>query len=72
MGNALDAAKFSVEQGNTGVGTRKTLLEAVDTGMADVNTWATNIAAERKKLKDDTAKNYREGELKAQQEISKS
>ena len=71
MGNALDAAKFSVEQGNTGVGTRKTLLEAVDTGMADVNTWATNIAAERKKLKDDTAKNYREGELKAQQEISK-
>jgi len=71
MGNALDAAKFSVEQGNTGVGTRKTLLEAVDTGMADVNTWATNIAAERKKLKDDTAKAYREGELKAQQEISK-
>ena len=71
MGNALDAAKFSVEKGNTGVGTRKTLLEAVDTGMADVNTWATNIATERKKLKDDTAKNYREGELKAQQEISK-
>ena len=71
MGNALDAAKFSVEQGNTGVGTRKTLLEAVDTGMADVNTWATNIATERKKLKDDTAKAYREGELKAQQEISK-
>jgi hypothetical protein len=71
MGNALDAAKFSVEQGNTGVGTRKTLLEAVDTGMADVNTWATNIATERKKLKDDTAKLYREGELKAQQEISK-
>lgn len=71
MGNALDAAKFSVEQGNTGVGTRKTLLEAVDTGMSDVNTWATNIATERKKLKDDTAKAYREGELKAQQEISK-
>jgi len=71
MGNALDAAKFSVKQGNTGVGTRKTLLDAVDTGMADVNTWATNIATERKKLKDDTAKLYREGELKAQQEISK-
>ena len=39
MGNALDAAKFSIEQGNTGVGTKKTLLEGIDRGIQGVQTW---------------------------------
>ena len=62
MGNALDAAKFSVEQGNTGVGTKKTLLEGIDKAQLGVKTWKENIDKERLKLKTDTAKKYREAE----------
>ena len=55
MGNALDAAKFSIEQGNTGVGTKKTLLAGIDRGMKGVKEWKENIDKERLKLKTDTA-----------------
>ena len=54
MGNALEAAKFSVLQGNTGVANKKTTLAAIDTGMADVKAWKDSIDAERLKLKTDT------------------
>ena len=64
MGNALDAAKFSIEQGNTGVGTKKTLLEGIDKGIQGVQTWKANIDQERLDLKKGTASKYREAELK--------
>ena len=62
MGNALDAAKFSIEQGNTGVGTKKTLLEGIDNFAEGVQTWKDNIDSARLKLKTDTATKYREAE----------
>jgi len=62
MGNALDAAKFSIEQGNTGVGTKKKLLEGIDNFAEGVQTWKDNIDAARLKLKTDTATKYREAE----------
>ena len=55
MGNALDAAKFSIEQGNTGVGTKKTLLEGIDRGMKGVKDWKANIDKQRLDLKTSTA-----------------
>jgi len=63
MGNALEAAKFSVENGNTGVGTKKTLLEGIDKAQLGVKTWKENIDSERLKLKTDTATKYREAEM---------
>ena len=63
MGNALEAAKFSVEKGNTGVGTKKTLLEGIDKAQLGVKTWKENIDTERLKLKTDTAAKYREAEM---------
>ena len=63
MGNALEAAKFSVEKGNTGVGTKKTLLEGIDKAQLGVKTWKENIDSERLKLKTDTATKYREAEM---------
>jgi len=65
MGNALEAAKFSVLQGNTGVANKKTTLAAIDTGMADVKAWKDSIDAERLKLKTDTADRFREAEKDA-------
>jgi len=62
MGNALEAAKFSIEQGNTGVGTKKKLLEGIDNFAEGVQTWKDNIDSERLKLKTDTATKYREAE----------
>ena len=62
MGNALDAAKFSIEKGNTGVGTKKTLLEGIDNFATGVKTWKENIDEARLKLKTDTASKYREAE----------
>ena len=64
-GNALTAAMFSVGKGNTGVGKPTTTLSAIDKGIKDVGTWASGIEAEKQKLKTDTAKKYREAELKA-------
>jgi hypothetical protein len=64
-GNALTAAMFSVGKGNTGVGKPTTTLSAIDKGITDVGTWASGIEAEKQKLKTDTAKKYREAELKA-------
>lgn len=69
MGNALDAAKFSIEQGNTGVGTKKTLLEGIDRGIQGVQTWKKNIDTQRLKLKTDTAKQYRDAELKTMENL---
>jgi len=62
MGNALEAAKFSILQGNTGVGTKKKLLEGIDNFSEGVQTWKDNIDAARLKLKTDTASKYREAE----------
>ena len=62
MGNALEAAKFSILQGNTGVATKKTLLEGIDNFDEGVQTWKDNIDAARLKLKTDTASKYREAE----------
>tara|TARA_B110000914_G_scaffold226406_1_gene251182 strand:- start:2941 stop:5049 length:2109 start_codon:yes stop_codon:yes gene_type:complete len=69
MGNALEAAKFSVLQGNTGVANKKTTLAAIDTGMADVKAWKDSIDAERLKLKTDTADRFREAEKDANDKI---
>ena len=69
MANALDAAMFSVEKGNTGVGSKKTTLEAIDKGALDVKSWKDGIDAERLKLKTDTADKYREAEKLAQEKI---
>jgi hypothetical protein len=69
MGNALDAAKFSIEQGNTGVGTKKTLLAGIDRGMKGVKEWKENIDKERLKLKTDTASKYRDAELKTMENL---
>ena len=62
MGNALDAAKFSVERGNTGVGDNKELFKGLDDFSTGVKTWKENIDSERLKLKTDTAQKYREAE----------
>ncbi len=62
MGNALDAAKFSIEQGTQGIGTKKKLLEGIDNFAEGVQTWKDNIDAARLKLKTDTATKYREAE----------
>ena len=69
MANALDAAMFSVEKGNTGVGSKKTTLEAIDKGALDVKSWKDGIDAERLKLKTDTADKYREAEKLAREKI---
>lgn len=61
-GNALTGAMFSVGQGNTGVGTKKTTFEAIDKGIKGVQDWKDNIDEERLKLKTDTADRYREAE----------
>ncbi len=62
MGNALEAAKFSILQGNTGVDDKATLLKGIDDFAGDVKTWKDNIDAARLKLKTDTASKYREAE----------
>lgn len=62
MGNALEAAKFSILQGNTGVDDKKVLLEGIDEFASDVKTWKEDIDAARLKLKTDTASKYREAE----------
>ena len=69
MANALDAAMFSVEKGNTGVGSKKTTLEAIDKGALAVKSWKDGIDADRLKLKTDTADRYREAEKLAQEKI---
>lgn len=69
MGNALDAAKFSIEQGNTGVGTKKTLLEGIDAGMKGVKEWKENIDKQRLELKTNTAEKYRKAELKTMENL---
>ena len=69
MGNALDAAKFSIEQGNTGVGTKKKLLEGIDNFAEGVQTWKDNIDSARLKLKTDTATKYREAEKEVYQNL---
>jgi len=69
MGNALDAAKFSIEQGNTGVGTKKTLLEGIDRGMKGVKDWKANIDKQRLDLKTNTAEKYRQAELKTMENL---
>lgn len=61
-GNALTGAMFSVGQGNTGVGTKKTTFEAIDEGIKGVKDWKDNIDTQRLKLKTDTADRYREAE----------
>jgi hypothetical protein len=55
-GNALTGAMFSVNKGNTGVGTKKTTFEAIDKGIKGVQDWKDNIDEERLKLKTDTVK----------------
>ena len=62
MGNALEAAKFSILQGNTGVDDKSTLIKGIDDFAGDVKTWKDNIDAARLKLKTDTASKYREAE----------
>ena len=69
MANALDAAMFSVKEGNTGVGSKKTTLEAIDKGALAVKSWKDGIDADRLKLKTDTADRYREAEKLAQEKI---
>lgn len=69
MGNALDAAKFSIEQGNTGVGTKKELLAGIDRGMKGVKEWKSDIDKQRLDLKKNTAEKYREAELKTMQNL---
>ena len=69
MGNALDAAKFSIQQGNTGVGTKKTLLEGIDRGMEGVKEWKEDIDTKRLELKKTTAEKYREAELKTMENL---
>ena len=69
MANALDAAMFSVKEGNTGVGSKKTTLEAIDKGALAVKSWKDGIDADRLKLKTDTADKYREAEKLAQEKI---
>lgn len=69
MGNALDAAKFSIEQGNTGVATKKTLLEGIDKGMLGVKTWKEDIDKKRLELKTNTAEKYRQAELKTMENL---
>lgn len=61
-GNALTGAMFSVNKGNTGVGTKETTLAAIDKGVEGVESWKENIDTERLKLKTDTADKYREAE----------
>lgn len=61
-GNALTGAMFSVNKGNTGVGTKETTLAAIDKGVEGVESWKDNIDTERLKLKTDTADKYREAE----------
>lgn len=69
MGNALDAAKFSIEQGNTGVGTKNELLAGIDKGIEGVKTWKSNIDKQRLDLKTKTAEKYREAELKTMENL---
>tara|TARA_R100000541_G_scaffold15843_4_gene25315 strand:+ start:2274 stop:4241 length:1968 start_codon:yes stop_codon:yes gene_type:complete len=69
MGNALDAAKFSILQGNTGVGTKKELLAGIDRGIEGVKTWKSNIDQQRLDLKKNTAEKYRQAELKTMENL---
>lgn len=69
MGNALDAAKFSIEQGNTGVGTKKELLAGIDKGIKGVKEWKENIDKQRLDLKKNTAEKYRQAELKTMENL---
>ncbi len=69
MGNALDAAKFSILQGNTGVGTKKELLAGIDKGIEGVKTWKSNIDQQRLDLKKNTAEKYRQAELKTMENL---
>lgn len=69
MGNALDAAKFSIEKGNTGVGTKKELLAGIDRGIQGVKTWKSNIDQQRLDLKTNTAEKYRQAELKTMENL---
>lgn len=69
MGNALEAAKFSIQQGNTGVDDKKVLLKGIDDFASGVKTWKENIDAARLKLKTDTASKYREAEKEVYQNL---
>lgn len=51
--SALKGAMFSVEKGFTGVGSKRTTLDAITKGVKDVNAWKTDIDAKRLKLKTD-------------------
>ncbi|MDG1329867.1 MAG: hypothetical protein P8P27_06470, partial [Flavobacteriaceae bacterium] len=57
-------SKFSIEQGNTGVGTKKELLAGIDKGIKGVKEWKSNIDKQRLDLKTKTAEKYRAAELK--------
>lgn len=69
MGNALEAAKFSVEKGNLGVDTKESLLKGIDEFNVGVQTWKENIDTQRLELKQNTAEKYREAEKKVQENL---
>ena len=64
MGNALQSTMAAVNAGFIGKNPLEGKLAAIDKGIQGVQDWKTNIDTQRLKLKQDTAKQLREAELK--------
>ena len=69
MGNALDAAKFSISQGFTGVSDPSSTFSAIDKGIKDLTDWQTKRKEDKEKLETDTATKYREAEKQAYENL---
>ena len=69
MGSALDAAKFSISQGFTGVSDPSSTFAAIDKGLKDLTDWQTKRKEDKEKLETDTATKYREAEKQAYENL---
>ncbi len=69
MGSALDAAKFSIQQGFTGVSDPSSTFSAIDKGIKDLTDWQTKRKEDKEKLETDTATKYREAEKQAYENL---
>ena len=69
MGSALDAAKFSIQQGFTGVSDPSSTFAAIDKGIKDLTDWQTKRKEDKEKLETDTATKYREAEKQAYENL---
>jgi len=69
MGSALDAAKFSISQGFTGVSDPSSTFSAIDKGIKDLTDWQTKRKEDKEKLETDTATKYREAEKQAYENL---